>query len=110
MVLFDPLDGSNNIDVNVSVGTIFSILKKMEGEDRGPSHHILQPGMRQVAAGYVVYGSSTVMAYTAGDGLHMFTLVPEIGAYVLSREKVMIPEHGKTYSVNEAYSKSFPVG
>lgn len=110
VVLFDPLDGSNNIDVNVSVGTIFSILKKMEGEDRSPSHHILQPGMRQVAAGYVVYGSSTVMAYTTGDGLHMFTLVPEIGAYVLSREKVMIPEHGKTYSVNEAYSKSFPVG
>ncbi len=110
VVLFDPLDGSSNIDVNVSVGTIFSILLKDENCENGPTGHILQPGVRQVAAGYVVYGSSTVMAYTAGDGLHMFTLVPEIGAYVRSSERVHMPEVGKTYSVNEAYAASFPIG
>ena len=110
VVLFDPLDGSSNIDVNVSVGTIFSILLKDDARQDDPTCHILQPGVRQVAAGYVVYGSSTVMVYTAGDGLHMFTLVPEIGAYVLSNERVRMPEGGKTYSVNEAYATSFPVG
>ncbi|MDA0747633.1 MAG: class 1 fructose-bisphosphatase [bacterium] len=112
VVLFDPLDGSSNIDVNVSVGTIFSILQKREDmrDDHDPAHHVLQPGYLQLAAGYVVYGSSTVMAYTTGDGVHMFTLVPEIGAYILSQERVRIPESGKMYSVNEAYAKTFSEG
>ena len=112
VVMFDPLDGSSNIDVNVSVGTIFSILQRRHDLvfDQDPSHHALQPGYRQLAAGYVVYGSSTVMAYSTGDGVHMFTLVPEIGAYVLSQERVQVPEVGKTYSVNEAYSKTFEKG
>ena len=112
VVMFDPLDGSSNIDVNVSVGTIFSILHKRDdlGNDPDPSHHALQPGYEQLAAGYVVYGSSTVMAYTTGAGVHMFTLVPEIGAYVLSNEHVVMPETGKMYSVNEAYVKTFHKG
>ncbi len=112
VVLFDPLDGSSNIDVNVSVGTIFSVLHKREdvSPNEGPEKHVLQPGIRQVAAGYVVYGSSTVMAYTAGDGVHMFTLNPDIGAFVLHHERVMMPHEGKTYSVNEAYRASFSTG
>ena len=72
--------------------------------------HILQPGIQQVAAGYVLYGSSTVMVYTAGAGVHIFTLDPSIGAYVLTQENVQMPENGKTYSVNEAYSLTFPRG
>lgn len=111
IVLFDPLDGSSNIDVNVSIGTIFSILKVRDDVGRGEvMSQVLQPGSRQLAAGYVVYGSSTVMAYTTGNGVHMFTLDPTIGAYVLTRENVRMPEQGKTYSVNEAYAPTFPKG
>lgn len=112
MVLFDPLDGSSNIDVNVSVGTIFSILRRGDGEwdAANPTQLLLQPGDDQVAAGYVVYGSSTVLTYTTGDGAHMFTLNPEIGAFVLTNENVKMPESGKMYSVNEAYLRTFPSG
>jgi fructose-1,6-bisphosphatase I len=111
IVLFDPLDGSSNIDVNVSIGTIFSILQRREGVAKGRvMDHILQPGLRQVAAGYVVYGSSTVMAYTTGHGVHMFTLDPSIGAYRLCRENVTMPARGKNYSINEAYLAKFPKG
>lgn len=111
IVLFDPLDGSSNIDVNVSIGTIFSILQRCDGVAKGRiMDHILQPGLKQVAAGYVVYGSSTVMAYTTGHGVHMFTLDPSIGAYRLCREHVTMPPKGKTYSINEAYRSKFPVG
>jgi len=113
IVLFDPLDGSSNIDVNVSIGTIFSILQRRDDVDPGAGKvmdHILQPGFKQIAAGYVVYGSSTVMAYTTGDGVHMFTLDPSIGAYRLAQENVRMPEQGKTYSINEAYRANFPVG
>jgi len=109
IVLFDPLDGSSNINANVSIGTIFSILQrdpKHDGKD--VMAHILQPGCNQVAAGYVVYGSSTVMAYTAGDGVHMFTLDPSIGAYLLVQENIQMPKAGKFYSTNEAYQGSFP--
>src|SRR6266436_5596294 len=109
IVLFDPLDGSSNINANVSIGTIFSILERDHNEDgKDVMSHILQPGSRQVAAGYVVYGSSTVLAYTAGDGVHMFTLDPSIGAYILAQENVRMPRAGRIYSVNEAYQKSFP--
>jgi fructose-1,6-bisphosphatase I len=107
-VLFDPLDGSSNIDVNVSVGTIFSILKKPEGDDRPGLRWVLQPGTQQVAAGYVLYGSSTMMVYTAGNGVHGFTLDPAIGAFVLSHENIRMPWQGKYYSVNEGYRNSFP--
>ncbi len=111
IVLFDPLDGSSNIDVNVSIGTIFSVLQRREAVEAGKvMDHILQPGYRQVAAGYVIYSSSTVMAYTTGDGVHMFTLDPSIGVYRLCRENVVMPASGKTYSVNEAYSATFPEG
>lgn len=111
VVLFDPLDGSSNIDVNVPIGTIFSILRRKPDVDRSDAMpHILQPGIQQVAAGYVLYGSSTVMVYTAGDGVHIFTLDPAIGAYVLTQENVQMPENGRTYSVNEAYSLTFPRG
>ena len=108
-VLFDPLDGSSNIDVNVSVGTIFSILRKPDGADAKPnSSWLLQPGKDQVAAGYVLYGSSTMMVYTVGNGVHGFTLDPTIGAFILSHENIRMPERGKYYSVNEAYRDSFP--
>ena len=111
IVLFDPLDGSSNIDVNVSIGTIFSILHRLEHVASSKAmDHILQPGYRQIAAGYMVYGSSTVMAYTTGDGVHMFTLDPSIGAYRLSQEHVKMPSVGTTYSVNEAYRAQFPRG
>ena len=108
-VVFDPLDGSSNIDVNVSVGTTFSILRRPDGADyEEPEKWVLLPGAKQIAAGYVVYGSSTVMVYTAGQGVHGFTLDPNIGAFVLSHENMQMPTQGKYYSVNEAYQKSFP--
>jgi fructose-1,6-bisphosphatase I len=110
-IVFDPLDGSSNIDVNVSVGTIFSILRRPEGsmEEGGePLEGLLQPGYRQIAAGYVVYGSSTILVYTTGRGVHGFTLDPAVGAYVLSHEHIQMPEKGKYYSINEAYRDDFP--
>src|SRR5262249_29075916 len=110
VVVFDPLDGSSNIDVNVSVGTIFSILRREPDADgtRDPLADVLQAGLRQVAAGYVVYGSSTVLVYTAGHGVHGFTLDPGIGAYVISHPNIRMPSHGSYYSVNEANADSFP--
>lgn len=109
-VVFDPLDGSSNIDVNVSVGTTFSVLRRPDDEKiDDPMQWVLQPGNRQVAAGYVVYGSATIMVYTVGNGVHGFTLDPSIGAYVLSHENIRIPKQGKIYSVNESYRDTFPV-
>jgi len=108
-VVFDPLDGSSNIDVNVSVGTTFSIFRKPDDASfETPEQWVLQSGVKQIAAGYVVYGSSTVMVYTVGHGVHGFTLDPNIGAFVLSHENIRMPNQGKYYSVNEAYQKSFP--
>ena len=106
IIVFDPLDGSSNIDVNVSVGTIFSILRRPEGTHGEAA--VLQPGWKQVAAGYVVYGSSTIFVYTAGQGVFGFTLEPEIGAFVLSYANMKMPVRGDTYSVNEANVDSFP--
>jgi len=105
VVLFDPLDGSSNIDVNVSIGTIFAIYRRTS---TGPVElkDFIQSGVRQVAAGYVVYGSSTMLVYTTGDGVHGFTLDPSIGEFCLSHENIKIPEKGKIYSVNQAnYAK-----
>jgi fructose-1,6-bisphosphatase I len=107
IVVFDPLDGSSNIDVNVPVGTIFSIFRRPLGE-ADPTRAVLQPGSRQVAAGYVVYGSSTVFVYTAGRGVFGFTLDPSVGAYVLSFENMQMPPQGQYYSVNEANADAFP--
>lgn len=110
-VVFDPLDGSSNIDVNVSVGTIFSILRlpaDFQLPSEGNDADLLLPGSQQVAAGYVAYGSSTVLVYTSGNGVHMFTLDPEIGAYVISREDVRMPDSGNYYSVNEARLRDCP--
>jgi fructose-1,6-bisphosphatase I len=108
-VVFDPLDGSSNIDVNVSVGTTFSIFRRPEGLNlESPEKWVLQPGRNQIAAGYVVYGSSTIMVYTVGNGAHGFTLDPSIGAYVLSHPNIQMPRQGNYYSVNEAYRDSFP--
>jgi fructose-1,6-bisphosphatase I len=112
VVIFDPLDGSSNIDVNVSVGTIFSILRRdMDGHaERPPEVDVLQPGTKQVAAGYVLYGAATLFVYSTGHGVHGFTLDPLIGAYVLTHPNLKMPETGPYYSVNEANSASFPVG
>ena len=102
VLLFDPLDGSGNIDVNISVGTIFSIHRKISTGDRGIKEDLLQPGYKQVAAGYIVYGSSTIFVYTAGNGVHGFTLDTNIGEFLLSNPDISIPEKVKYYSVNES--------
>jgi fructose-1,6-bisphosphatase I len=105
ILLFDPLDGSSNIDVNVSIGTIFGIyrLKPERTSSDVLLDDVLQPGKNQVAAGYFIYGSSTVMVYTTGNGtgVHGFTLFPSVGEFLLSHENIRIPEKGKIYSVNE---------
>jgi fructose-1,6-bisphosphatase I len=106
-IVFDPLDGSSNIDVNVNVGTIFSIFHCPAHLRMGASM-VLQSGSRQVGAGYVVYGPSTILVYTTGNGVFSFTLDPSIGAYVLSGQNIRMPECGNIYSVNEAYSDDFP--
>src|SRR5262245_20035731 len=100
-VVFDPLDGSSNIDVNVSVGTTFSVLRRPEDGREDVSAWVLQPGKVQVAAGYVLYGSSTMLVYTTGSGVHGFTLDPTVGAYILSHENIRMPTQGGYYSVNE---------
>src|SRR5579875_2657467 len=107
IIVFDPLDGSSNIDVNVNVGTIFSILKRSPGESMETA--ILQPGYKQVAAGYVVYGPSTVLVYTAGNGVHGFTLDPTIGAFVLTDDHMRMPAQGPYYSTNEAMETTWPL-
>ena len=107
---FDPLDGSSNIDANISIGTIFSIYKRISFQGEGTLQDCLQPGYRQVAAGYVVYGSSTIMVYTAGKGVHGFTLDPSIGEFILSYENMKIPERTKIFSVNEGNYSKWSVG
>jgi fructose-1,6-bisphosphatase I len=101
-LLYDPLDGSSNIDANVSIGTIFSIHRKISKAERGTLEDCLQRGRNQVAAGYVVYGSSTMMVYSTGNGVHGFTLDPSIGEFLLSHPEIRIPEPPQLiYSVNE---------
>jgi fructose-1,6-bisphosphatase I len=104
VLIFDPLDGSSNIDVNVSIGTIFSIHRKVSGGEDGTVEDCLQAGCRQIAAGYVLYGSSTMLVYTSGSGVHGFTLDPSIGEFLLSHPNLVIPDPpSRTYSINEAY-------
>lgn len=101
---FDPLDGSSNIEANVSIGTIFSIFKRVTSDGKpGREEDLLQPGYKQVCAGYVVYGSSTMLVYTTGSGVDGFTLDPSYGEFVLSSANIQIPKKGKIYSVNESY-------
>jgi len=106
VLLYDPLDGSSNIDANVSIGTIFSVHHRRDPRHGdGAIEDLLQPGTRQVAAGYVLYGSSTMLVYTTGMGVHGFTLDNSIGEFLLSHPMIRIPKPGKRiYSVNEAYS------
>ena len=101
VLLFDPLDGSSNIDVNASLGTIFSVHRKRSPGADGTLEDCLQKGSAQVAAGYVIYGSSTMLVYTTGDGVHGFTLDPSLGEFLLSHRNIRIPERGSIYSVNE---------
>lgn len=102
VLLFDPLDGSSNIDANVSIGTIFSIYRRVSpGNGPGTLEDCLQPGFKQVAAGYIIYGSSTIFVYTAGNGVHGFTLDPSFGEFILSHPNIRTPKKGKIYSINE---------
>jgi fructose-1,6-bisphosphatase I len=111
IVCIDPLDGSSNIDVNVSIGTIFSIYRRVTPAGTRPEEQdILQPGTKQVAAGYVIYGSSTMLVYTTGLGVTGFTLDPSIGEYCLSHYQMVTPEDGYIYSINEGYYKAFSPG
>jgi fructose-1,6-bisphosphatase I len=104
-LMFDPLDGSSNIDVNVPVGTIFSIVQKITRGRHAEDEDFLQPGRRQVAAGYVIYGSSTMLVYTTGQGAHGFTLDPSIGEFLLSHPNIRIPADGRYLSVNDSYEQ-----
>jgi fructose-1,6-bisphosphatase I len=106
-VLFDPLDGSSNLDVSVGVGTIFTVFRNERRKPRATPDYI-QPGYRQEAAGYILYGSSVLCVLTTGNGVDMFVLDQSIGAFVLVKSKIRIPESSKTYSVNEAYCDNFP--
>lgn len=111
VVLIDPLDGSSNVDVNVSVGTIFSIYKRVTPAGTPVQlEDFLQKGVNQVAAGYVIYGSSTMLVYTTGNGVHGFTLDPSIGTFYLSHPQMMFPKNGKIYSINEGNYIKFPQG
>ncbi|MDX1672842.1 MAG: class 1 fructose-bisphosphatase, partial [Balneolaceae bacterium] len=111
IVYLDPLDGSSNIDVNVSIGSIFSIYMREHPDTKELSEEeALQPGVRQVAAGYVLYGSSTILVYTTGLGVSVFTLDPSIGEFILSFDDIKMPEYGTIYSINEGYYNSWDQG
>lgn len=100
-LLYDPIDGSSNVDINLNVGSIFSI-RRQEGEDiDGEARDLLQNGSKQIAAGYVLYGPSTMLVYSIGKGVHAFTLDPSLGEFILSHENIQVPEHGPVYSMNE---------
>ena len=110
IVAIDPLDGSSNIDVNVGVGTIFSIYRRKSIDGKATIEDVLQKGSQQVAAGYIIYGSSTMLVYTTGKGVNGFTLDPSIGEFCLSHPDMMIPKDGTIYSINEGYYTHFPDG
>ena len=110
VLLFDPLDGSSNIDANVSIGTIFSIHRRKTEDGEGELKDCLQKGRDQVAAGYIIYGSSTVLVYTTGQSVNGFTLDPSVGEFLLSHENIKIPSKGKIYSANEGNAKFWDEG
>jgi fructose-1,6-bisphosphatase I len=99
-LLYDPIDGSSNVDININVGSIFAI-RQQEGEDDGTGKDLLQNGHKQIAAGYILYGPSTMLVYTIGRGVHSFVLDPSLGEFILADENIQIPQHGAIYSVNE---------
>jgi len=101
VLIYDPLDGSSNIDANVSIGSIFGIYRRVTRSGPGKLEDCLQPGYKQVAAAYAIYGSSTIFVYCTGNGVHGFTLDPSVGEFLLSHENLRIPKRGKTYSINE---------
>ena len=105
LLMYDPLDGSSNIDVNVSIGTIFSVLKAPEGMKEPSEQDFMQPGAKQVAAGYAIYGPQTMLVLTTGHGVHMFTLNRELGAWVMTQENVRIPEETKEYAINASNAR-----
>lgn len=110
LIAMDPLDGSSNIDVNVSIGTIFSIYRRLNDDEMPSEKDFLQDGTEQIAAGYVIYGSSTMMVFTTGNGVNGFTLDPSIGAFCLSHPDMKTPEDGRIYSINEGNYVHFPEG
>ncbi len=103
ILVFDPVDGSSNIDVNVSIGTIFSIYRRKSRGPQATLEDFLRKGREQVCGGYIIYGSSTMLVYTTGQGVHGFTLDPSLGEFLLSQENITIPRRGKVYSANESY-------
>jgi fructose-1,6-bisphosphatase I len=110
VVAIDPLDGSSNIDVNVSIGTIFSIYRRISTDGPATMEDFMQKGTEQVAAGYIIYGSSTMLVYTTGCGVNGFTLDPSIGAFLLSHPNMQVPKDGTIYSINEGNYVKFPDG
>jgi fructose-1,6-bisphosphatase I len=110
VLLFDPLDGSSNIDFNVSVGTIFAIFRRKTESGPGTLEDCLQRGTDIVAAGYIVYGSSTMLVYSTGDGVHGFTLDPSIGEFLLSHPNIRLPDPPKYYSANQGYQSRWSEG
>jgi fructose-1,6-bisphosphatase I len=110
VLVFDPLDGSSNIDVNASIGTIFGIYRRRTPAGPGTVEDCLQPGRNLAAAGYIIYGSSTMMVYTTGNGVHGFTLDPGVGEFLLSHPNIRIPAEPKYYSVNQGNEKYWSEG
>lgn len=110
VLVFDPLDGSSNIDVNVSTGTIFGIYRCVDWEKRGRLQDCLQPADQLVSAGYVLYGASTLLVYTTGNGVHGFTLDPDLGEFLLSHERIQVPEPGRYFSGNYGYRENWTEG
>jgi len=100
-LLYDPIDGSSNIDTNINVGSIFAIRQQEGADENGEATDLLQPGRKQIAAGYILYGPSTMLVYSIGRGVHAFTLDPSLGEFILSTENIQTPAHGAIYSVNE---------
>ncbi len=111
VLLFDPLDGSSNIDYNVSIGTVFAIYRRISPDgERGTLQDCLQAGRKMVAAGYIIYGSSTMMVYSSGQGVHGFTLDPRVGEFLLSHPDIKIPAKPKYYSTNQGYQPNWSTG
>ena len=110
VLVADPVDGSSNIDVNVSIGTIFSIYRRRRKDGAAQLEDFLRKGSEQLCAGYIIYGSSTMLVYTTGQGVHGFTLDPTIGEFLLSHEGIEMPPRGRIYSVNESYYNRWDVG
>lgn len=110
VLVYDPLDGSSNIDVNVSIGTIFGIFRTVDWDLRGRIEDVLQPGRNMIGAGYVLYGASTMLVYSTGQGVHGFTLNPELGEFLLSHPNIRLPEPPAYYSVNSSYYRRWSPG